>query len=265
VSNKRFQRAAEGSHWHQALGQPLKRHTLDAEKELIEPVGPLLALVALLGLVVVGFARLRHRRSELVEDVKFGAEFMEHLQVFFRSRGKDNAAYAWLTQNSLRMQRELGAFGWLTAYRRPFDSIVHNHAAVITTLLPELYGELNNVGYSGPNEIAVAQMQQTLQEVIIRHGGLLQERDQAIVRDLRNPVIWFREGVRAVVYLPVSLLTWLGLAPAASADRVSGSFLGRFLTGVIGVVTLVAALVTIAVGWDEFASKIAALWALIRV
>jgi hypothetical protein len=210
-------------------------------------------------LLAIGWGRLRRRLTANAQQKLFTQEFLTKVQAFVNSRGSDHTAYSWLTERSARMQGELGAFGYLEAFHRPFQNLVYRNAPVIFTLLPELYGELNRGGLTGGYEPAIAQYQQTLQEVLIRHLGILDDLSQEIRSELGNPLLWFREGIRSLVFLPVSVLGWLGIASPALVLRVTSSMLARSTAGVLALIGLVSAAVTIVVGWEQFLAKIQAL------
>lgn len=211
-------------------------------------------MFVLLALTVVGRVRLGRKLSDVRGDVVFAKEFFEHLKRFVESSGRDMEAYAWCTRNSVRMQRELGPYGWLEAYRPPFGDVIYNRAAVITTLLPELYSQFNISSFE-PYAPAVNSLTQTLQEVLIRHFGVLSEEESSILKGLRNPLVWLREGVRWALLLPLSVLDWLGVTSGV-AGRASRSRIGKVVAGLVTLLGLLSAVITVFLGWGGFVAGV---------
>jgi hypothetical protein len=50
-----------------------------------------------------------------------------------------------------------------------------------------------------------------MRDVLVRYSGTLDEWDQDSRKDLKNPIVWFREGVRTVIAIPFRFLKFLGI------------------------------------------------------
>ena len=48
-------------------------------------------------------------------------------------------------------------------------------------------------------------------EALLRYLGVLEERESAAVRSLKNPLLWFRTGVEQLLSAPLIILAWVGL------------------------------------------------------
>ncbi|GAB6928875.1 hypothetical protein JCM10914A_28580 [Paenibacillus sp. JCM 10914] len=75
-------------------------------------------------------------------------------------------------------------------------------------------------------------------------------------KELKNPLIWLREGVRFVVTSPVSLMYWSGLIRYRTYNTLSNNFLVKLLSFLIGVIGFVSSIVTIVTGYTPFRSLI---------
>lgn len=88
-----------------------------------------------------------------------------------------------------------------------------------------------------------------LEEAIIRHIGSADDIiKEELTRELKNPFIWLREGVRAIIAIPVSLLAWFGVITDSVADRIKTSILFKIFAGSIATIGFISAIVTIALG-----------------
>ena len=90
---------------------------------------------------------------------------------------------------------------------------------------------------------------QLVGETLVRYMGWSADQIGNKRRELRNPVVWLREGVAALLLLPVWFLRSLGLLSPSRSGRLARSALFRLLTGVVALLGLLSALVTIILGW----------------
>jgi hypothetical protein len=188
----------------------------------------------------------------------FASEFMERLRSYLESSGKDTEAYGWLIHRSNKMQIQLGPEGVLAAYKPPFANFQYQNYPVVLNLLPELRRALEDNILSGQHYSH--QYGMLLQETLIRHGGSLHDRAETLARSLKNPLAWLREGVRAMVALPLSVLAWVGLLSEATVGRITGSKIFRVLSGFAAIIGFVSAVMGIALGWEAFVQFAAGWW-----
>jgi hypothetical protein len=145
------------------------------------------------------------------------------------------------------MQRELGVLGTGT-YRPAFSNyLVHDYAVVIN-MLPDIHANLGNevLARSAGTQGQI----NTLQEVLIRHHGVLVDQRAAQLRDLTNPIVWLREGVRLILELPARILRDLGLLSELRLFTITESRAFKVLAAIGAVAAFVASLATIAGEWD---------------
>jgi hypothetical protein len=60
--------------------------------------------------------------------------------------------------------------------------------------------------------------------------------------------------------VPLFILNWLGLLGQSALSRAQNLGVVKIVSGLIALAGLVSAIVTIAVGWDEFQKLIINLW-----
>jgi hypothetical protein len=99
-----------------------------------------------------------------------------------------------------------------------------------------------------------------LQETLVRHLGTLSDRRELLARSIKNPIIWLREGVRALIALPLSILGWLGVLSERAVGRITGSKIFGGLSGLAGAVGFVSAVMGVVLGWDKFAQLVTVWW-----
>jgi hypothetical protein len=163
------------------------------------------------------------------------------------SSGQDLAAYTRLTEKSARMQRELGAFGRGT-YRPAYANYLMHDYEIVLNMLPDLHANLSNEVLA--RSVGTQGQINTLQEVMIRHRGVLLELRDALTRDLKNPVVWLREGVRFILELPARILRDLGLLSDTRLSAITESRTLKVLAAIGAIAAFVASLATIVGEWD---------------
>ena len=166
------------------------------------------------------------------------------------SRGKDGQAYAELTTKLERMQREAGSVAVLGVFRPRFENVEYRNYPIIENVVPRLQQRIITFGWGG-SEDWIRQHVTMVDDALNRYSGRLDEWHEQLLKDQSNPLVWFREGVRALLLTPAFLLRSLGLWPESWAAPPGTSSIFRFLSGLFALVALVAALVEIVSGWGD--------------
>jgi hypothetical protein len=204
-----------------------------------------LVLIALTG---IGWVYLFRQAGRIIERESFANEFLQKFRQYVNSRGQDGEAYGTMIYHSAKMQRELGSLGVMVKYKPPFANYFINDYPVILNMLPELHRTTGD-DLMGNTALSYAQ---TLEEVLIRHLGIINEQRETIRKLLRNPLAAFREGVQLVLMLPLFLLHWLGVVASSTIRHWSSSVIIKFVAGTVSVVGFVSAIIGIVVGWSDF-------------
>ena len=210
-------------------------------------------IVAILGICIIGAVKINIRIYRIAEMRSAAQEYLNRLGKYVSSGGGDTESYAWLTQKSTIMQRQLGSSGILAAYKPPFANFQYTNYPILLNMLPELRNALAD---SFALERLANQYSATLQEVMIRHLGEVEEVEMEQRSLLRNPFVWLREGVRAVLSGPLYLLQWFGILSESATNRLIGNFLFRFLSSFTVLIGFIGSVVSIVVGWDQFIGMI---------
>ncbi len=197
-----------------------------------------------------GLVRLIRSRLRISTEIDFASEFLQKINAYIDSNGRDNKAYGWLLHRSTKMQMQMGHLGFYATYRPPYANFHHSNYPIILNMLPELRKALED-DYSRNGDLA-NQYALSIQEAIIRYAGVMEDRESEIVKSIRNPVVWFREGIRIIVALPLSILKWLGALTEKSFIALTSSKVFHLIAAVVSVVSFVSAFMGIALGWDQF-------------
>jgi len=207
--------------------------------------------IILLALFAVGSVSISSRLRTIADKRSFAIGFLSDLKTYWDSRGKDERSYLSMVHKSARLQSDLGRFGVFEMYNPPgADYAFHNYPAVLN-MVPELRQWIAHE--ETLSVVKPAQdLARTLEESIVRYLGVLDRRENTLRGGARNPLIRPREGIGELILLPLRLLGWLGIISDPSAGLLEPSVLFRVISGVITLVGLASAVMTIVVGWSQF-------------
>jgi len=198
-------------------------------------------VVGVVGVLGIGFASTWHGMFRLVESRDFAVEYLQKFQKFASTYedGFDGELFYWLTHRGPKIQAELGVFG-VADYRPPAANYMFKNYQLIVNMLPEIRS-----GVVNSYQIAACE------DALVRYIGWLDDRIEESLARLRNPVIWFRNGFRWILALPVMILQWFGLIAEASATRFTSGPLFNFFAGMMGLLSSSLAVLAYVLGADE--------------
>jgi hypothetical protein len=197
----------------------------------------------LISLMTLGYFSLLRKRKNLIAKHTFTTEYLNKFGEFsnqiLNQEKLSDQLYIWLTKNVDKMQEMLGLAG-MVQYRPPFAKyIITNYQILINTLAQV------------PNGMAEEDDIRFCLNLMLRFVGVLEGSEKDINKNLRNPLVWFLEGVRLVITSPLYLLYSFGLLGSSTVERISESPFARFISGIIALIGFLASLVQILQGWDD--------------
>jgi hypothetical protein len=206
-------------------------------------------IIGFVCILVVGFLQVFNNQKRLVKKLNFSDEyrnkFAEFSNKYFKDYDRwsqsgefDGELYVWLTMNVNKMQEYLGTFG-VVEYLAPFQTYkVSNYQVVINTLPLFRDGKVKSFDVN------------SVDDCLLRYIGFLDNIQNENFKNIKNPVIWFREGIREILSIPIFLLSWFGIISNRAVDSIKNSLLFKLVAGLISLVTFISGLVTIIVGKD---------------
>lgn len=209
----------------------------------------LIILIITIILLSIGLVRLLKYRKTICARIEFTATYFSDLQKLLRTKNKEEFAslYFSLTHDVNKMQRELEHDGIVSQYSPPFLNIIYKNYPILINTLPTIpqYFENRKNDQINTSEIRL------LMDSIIRHLGTLDEYENSAASDLKNPLMWLREGIQSTIFLPISLLNWAGLISSQTVDNWRDSIIVKVATGIVALSAFLASIVQIILGWDE--------------
>lgn len=210
----------------------------------------LFIIAGILIVFVVGFIDVYKRHSRIVAKIDFAGEyrnkFVELANKFFqnydrysRSGDFDGELYVWLTMNVSKIQNYVDSFG-VMSYKPAFQNYMINNYQIIINTIPKFReGQVENFDVNA------------VDDCLLRYIGYLEEYSEGTLKNLRNPIVWFREGFRGILSVPIFILSWFGIISNRTVNSIKDSLIYKVIAGFIALVTLLSGLVTIVVGYDS--------------
>lgn len=217
-----------------------------------------LIISGILSVLTIGFVQVYNRNSRVVKKIDFASEyrnkFVDFSNRYFktydrwsRSGDFDDKLYVWLTMNVSKIQDYVGSFGEMT-YKPAFQNYMINDYQIIINTIPKFReGQIESFDVGA------------VDDCLLRYIGHLEEYRKDTQKNLRNPFIWFREGFREIMSIPIFILSWFGIISNRTVNSIKNSLIYKVISGLIALVTLVSGVVTIIVGYDqtiEFVNRI---------
>lgn len=207
-------------------------------------------IAILLLILLVGFIKLRNSCKNLQEALKFATNYREQFHdlaiAYFQSmdRYSDSGSlngekYEWLTKNVEKIQRRLGMFG-IIDYTAPFNKFRAPRYEVVINTIPKFRD--GTVKEHDANWV---------DDCLLRYIGHNEEIIEERFTELRNPFIWFREGVQFVVSIPFYALNWFGVISERRLDGIIRNTFFKVGSGIVSIVAFMANLVTIFGTWGR--------------
>lgn len=212
-------------------------------------------LVGVFVILAIGRISLAHGHRRLEERRALAVEYLSRFSQFVSEDVFDGNAYSWLTLKSVQMQDELGALG-LVEYRPPAARNVISNRPVLLDFLPEIRkGKLAARLSRDCAEAAAA-----CQEALLRYIGDLDRSIEGCESELKNPLVWLREGVQIILLLPLYLLYGLGVLSSATMHGIAGATGTKIVSAFITLFGLIVGIIGIVVDWKDFTDLLSTWW-----
>lgn len=212
-------------------------------------------ILFLILILVIGALSIYVKIYALAKYYNFSNEFLNKLQIYIKSNGRDNISYTWVVSKSSKMQNYIGPLG-IVQYRPAYQNYIINDYELIINGLSEL-----RKYYESPYLMELAgEMAQILQEALIRYIGTLDDLKEIYFTQFKNPIVWFREGIQIMIGLPFQVLVWFGIVSSGLVNKFTANIIFKFLSGIIALLTFLGTVITIVLGWENFKNIIFLLW-----
>jgi len=205
-----------------------------------------LIILGILIVFIIGLFQVYKRHSTVVKKIDFASEYRNKFIEFTKIHRSENfeddkygELYIWLTMNVNKIQNMVGTFGKM-AYHPSFQNYIIQDYQIIINTIPKFRQRQIE-------EFDVL----SVDDCLLRYIGYLQDYTKETQKNLKNPFIWFREGFREILSIPIFILNWFGIISNQAVNSIKDSLIYKIISGLIALVTLLSGIATLILGFDE--------------
>ena len=202
-------------------------------------------------LLAIGIIRQVSTVKKASERHSFVSTFLEEFANWCIKKGEDQETYTWLITKSGKMQNSLGRAGRIS-HREPFSMYISHTYPVILNGIPELHkmfssGRWRHVEFERDN---IDTFVRTISACLLRHRDYTKDVVRNQKACLRNPFRLFFNGAAWVIALPLLLLSELKIITPSQQIRIVQKRSFSILSGIVTLLSLTAAIMTIIMGLE---------------
>lgn len=207
-------------------------------------------IVIFISIIIWGFLVIYFRIVEYNRDLGFAVKFRNDFIAFAneynssydswtRKGNINNEKYIWLTKNVNKIQTMLGPYG-IMHYVGAFQSFqIPRYQIIINTLPKFREGKIEDFDIMSSDEC------------MLRYIGVIENFITKEKVKLNNPFIWFREGIKEILSVPLLAFHWFGVLNKDTVSVITNSTIYKFFSGLAALITFISGIVTIIQGKEK--------------
>ena len=202
----------------------------------------LLIVIGFVLIILIGFWGVYTKYSSNKEKNEFAEDYRHNFVSFANKYNKndfDNELYVWLTKNIDKIQTEIGIYG-LSDYKPPHSNrIIRDYPIILNTVPQFREGRAHEFDIGSVNDS------------LLRYLGVLEIHRENKLKELKNPLIWFRTGFQKVISLPILLLYSFGIITERTVNRIVESSVFKLISGLTGFILTLYGIFCLITDWDR--------------
>lgn len=214
------------------------------------------SIAAFILLAMFGFFVMKRKNSDLRAEVRFADNFMERVNYFIKSEGKDKESYKWLLQRSARMQDMMGRHGKMD-YKMPGEGYSVKDDDIVLSFIPQLNKEFKHTQKSTTaGQKRISFYVKALRKHLARSAGDKKQELDLAKDKIKRPYHWIEMGLRQLLALPAYAVAATGAMTFTAARRLRESLPLKMLSLLLILIIIAANVVIIFIGWNNFWTSI---------
>jgi hypothetical protein len=187
-------------------------------------------------LLVIGFISIYVKKERLMSEYNFAHEYREKFINFANNKNLNGACFTWLQMNSDKVQNSLGYIG-IIDYTAPWNRYrIPEYHIILNTILSFTNGSIDDFHITASDN------------ALLRYLGVKKQKIEDEERKQRNPIIWFREGIKSILNLLPMSLNWFGIISENKKNKFIDNAFYNVVSGVFAITAFLSAIVTIIAG-----------------
>ena len=210
----------------------------------------ILLSISILGLIS-NIINLKKMKENYIFINDYYKKFQNLIDNVFEKNNIKSRDYAWLMTNCDKMQYILGESGIISYIE---GGRYYNNIPLLLNVMNEITSYVNNP-LVGENEI---KMVQWCQNAFLRKTGILNDYIKNETKRIYNPLYSLSAGIKFILLIPVEILNSIGLISNNGKNKINDNKIVKILSGILSLITILSAIITIVIGWNNFVEIIKA-------
>lgn len=218
-----------------------------------------IVVLFIVAIFIFGFIKIFLKFTRNQKKLNFTVDFINTFRKFgqeIMNDNYDNESYEWLKRHSYKMQTLAGSFGIAQAYKPAFANYQYTNYQIIVNGISEIRSSYLRIdrgfGYTNLEVTNLRELIMLQDDVLLTYSGHLENASNNIISELKNPLIWFREGIQFIITLPISIAYWAGIMKYTTYYRLNNNFIIRLISFIVGFIALISSIITIITGYKPF-------------
>ncbi|SFI95351.1 hypothetical protein SAMN02910355_0289 [Terrisporobacter glycolicus] len=209
-----------------------------------------LGVLIIIVIIITGFIKILIKSKKVRNNISECENYRHEVGEFIEKIHQDEFSYEafeYLNSQSYSIQKIIGVFGVAADYKPSCaDYFIPNYQIIIN--------EVNNLlsCYSNGFRKGISDSIIMIDSSIGKYIGYAENKRKKMLKDLRNPFVWIREGVRAIVTFPIFFLYWTGIIEYSNYNKIQNNKIIRFGSVFLGTLGFISTLITIITGYEPF-------------
>ncbi|MCK1997486.1 hypothetical protein MPH47_09680 [Psychrobacillus psychrodurans] len=218
-----------------------------------------IAIIILITIVMIGVIKVLRDWSEHQKNLKFTSDFINKFREFGNdlfNKNFNQENYQWLKLNSFKMQSLSGDFGVARTFKPAGANYFFKGYQIIINGVTEVKNIYQRMSSSfGGLSFEWQMLQESIgmiDDALLSYFGFLENKSEQKFKAIKNPLIWFREGIQFIVTLPISLVYWSGIINYGAYSKVYNNIFVKLISLTVGVIAFISSIITIVTGYVPF-------------
>jgi len=179
--------------------------------------------------------KIKFAETYLDKFVQLCNSYDENIYNINQSPIYDRELYIWLTLNVEKITSKMGKMSETHFFSGGLE--VPKYSLILNTL-PKFRDRTLDQFHINSS-----------QDSLLRFIGVQIEKMEYASKDIWNPIIWFRQGVREIVSSPFTLLHFFGLIKSPTMISIKNSGFMKIITAIFSIIAAISGIVTIITGY----------------
>lgn len=207
-------------------------------------------ILVLLGIIILGFIVTIYKKRDIDKRYNFVKEYLDTTRIVGNLISDDkpiNEQYTWLQYHVIKIQKELGPYGIISAYKPAYADYYHRNYEIMLNGIREI----KDLYVKQSSKRQIIDLIMTIDDILLMYLGHLNTDISALGKKMLNPFILLREGLVVLITLPLRILYWSELINYASVEKLERSVIFKILSFVIYIITVLSSVLTLIIGYED--------------